>query len=143
MILPSQIQLVASISKKIYRRQHRKHFPCNSPPKTSFCVVKHITFGAVDGVFRPKFYGTFCRSRSGERIRVVPVPGNEPRKKGTPPAGNNDNDNDNDKPSPAIRCPGGPPRPATHTHTRVRRSNKPLRRPPRSDENYTGTSGPR
>ena len=36
------------------------------------------------GGFRHKFYGTFCRSRLGENIRVCPIPGNVPRKTPTP-----------------------------------------------------------
>ena len=43
-----------------------------------------------------------------------------------------------DKPSPSIRSTGGPPCPVTHTHTRARRSNKPLRHPPRSDSMNVG-----
>ena len=48
-------------------------------------------------------------------------------KQGTSPADNNTTRHD--KPRPSIRPPGGPPRPATHTHARAGNSNEPLGAP--------------
>ena len=60
--------------------------PACTPPQGTrkpWCLYYNSELSLEFQVFggsRPKFYGTFCRSRSGERIRVVPVPGNVPRK---------------------------------------------------------------
>ena len=83
---------------------------------------------AVFGGFRHKFYGTFCRSRSGEHIRVCPIPGNVLRKTRDEP-GRQQRRRRHDKPRPSIRPPGGLPRPATHTHGRAGNSNEPLGAP--------------
>ena len=60
--------------------------------------------------FRPKFYSTFARSRSGEHIHGVPAPGNVPRKTPTPMRSDN-----NDKPE----LPSGPQEPHRSTRTRT------------------------
>ena len=106
--------------------EHAKKFlGAESGGKVSYVVVSQNavfvakqTFWAhidVDGGFRPRFYGTFCRSRSGEHIRVVPVPGSVPRK--TPTRQASDKTRQDDKPEPHIRPREAAPQPP-HAHTR-------------------------
>ena len=61
-----------------------KSTKCQCIKFTRVNVAKLNQLAFFEG-FRHKFYGTFCRSRSGEHIRVCPIPGNVLRK--TPTSG--------------------------------------------------------
>ena len=111
----------ATYLEKIYNLQK---FQTTSVPKlqkfqtTSVSSCKVTRKLSCFGGFRHRFYGTFCRSRSGERIRVVPVPRNVPRKPPTPSAsGGYNGNNGNDKPESHIRPQEAAP--TSHTPTRA------------------------
>ena len=110
---------MASVLKKNSPTEPRKK------KNTRGIVPQNVFFGdmafvfAMFGGFAPKFYGAFCRFRSGEHIRVSPVPGNVPRKTPTPRG---------ERRRGAARRGGGdkPPTPAStphQPHARTRRNN--------------------
>ena len=92
---------------------------------------------AVFGGFRHKFYGTFCRSRSGEHIRVCPIPGNVLRKTPTP----HGERRRGDKPESPSRTPGATPH-QPHAHTRRNEISRSGGAPPHSDIHYQENKHP-
>ena len=88
------------------------------------------------GGFRHKFYGTFCRSRSGEHIRVCPIPGNVLRKTPTPHGERRRRRRGAARRQTRVaqRTPGGTSH-QPHAHTRRNEISRSGGKPPHSDKN--------